>query len=208
MFHHLSPTELAQWITTWGYLGIFLLVFVGNIGVPMPEDTVLLAAGFLAGREILTLRAAFIVAVISAIIGDNFGYLLGRTGGRRLFTIFSRNISGRRRYRFMKNFFARHGNKTILLARFVVGLRLMAGPMAGASGMPFSQFFLWNVVGALVWCGAMLAAGYLLGDQWDMIAGMLHVSAPWIAIAVLSLVAVIYHFRWRDRQRPAPRLEF
>ena len=140
MLHHVSPAELAQWITTWGYLGIFLLVFVGNLGVPMPEDTVLLAAGFLAGREILTLRTAFIVAVVSAIIGDNFGYLLGRTGGRRLFARFSRNMTGRRRYRFMKNFFARHGNKTVLLARFVVGLRLIAGPMAGAAGMPFAQF--------------------------------------------------------------------
>ena len=208
MFHNVSPAELAQWIGTWGYLGIFLLVFVGNLGVPMPEDTVLLAAGFLAGREILTLRTAFIVAVISAIVGDNFGYLLGRTGGRRLFTRFSRNMSGRRRYRFMKNFFARHGNKTVLLARFVVGLRLIAGPMAGASGMPFSQFFFWNGMGALVWCGAMLATGYVLGEQWDQIAVMVHASAPWIAAGAVSLAAVIYHFWWRERTRPAPRLEF
>ncbi len=208
MLHNVSPAELAQWITTWGYLGIFLLVFVGNLGVPMPEDTVLLAAGFLAGREILTLRTAFIVAVVSAIIGDNFGYLLGRTGGRRLFTRFSRNMTGRRRYRLMKNFFARHGNKTVLLARFVVGLRLIAGPMAGAAGMPFAQFFFWNVMGALVWCAAMLAAGYVLGDQWEMIAGTRHVNAVWIAVAVLSLVAVGYHFWWRERARPVPRIEF
>ncbi len=206
MAHHLIAAHVADWIATWGYLGIFIFVFIGNLGVPMPEDTVLLAAGFLAGRQILELPAAFLVAVGSAVVADNFGYLLGRTGGRRLFTRFSRTRLARRRYRHLKRFFESHGGKTVMLARFVMGLRLMAGPMAGAAGMRFWRFFAWNVLGALVWCGAMLMAGYLLGDEWERVASLIHLAGPWALLGALLMGLAIYQFFLRERLHPATRL--
>ena len=80
----MNPGNIAQIIETWGYLGIFIFVFVGNLGLPVPEESVVLAAGFLAGRDILSLKLVMLVAFVSAVIGDNFGYMLGRTGGRQV----------------------------------------------------------------------------------------------------------------------------
>ena len=84
MHEFLKPEHIANWLTTWGYLGIFVFVFIGNLGVPVPEETVLLAAGFLAGREILDLRWVYIITIVSAVTGDCCGFILGRTGGQRL----------------------------------------------------------------------------------------------------------------------------
>jgi len=100
---------IATWGYPWGYLAIFCCVFIGNLGLPMPEETILLAAGFLAGRGILDFKAVLIVAIISAVAGDNFGYLVGREGGRRLLEHLSRTFKFvHRRYEHLRVFFVAH----------------------------------------------------------------------------------------------------
>src|SRR5271156_6137460 len=81
-----DPAHIAELLSTWGYLGIFVAVFVGNLGVPVPEETVMLAAGFLAGQVLLDLRLVYIVVILSAVTGDCCGYIIGRTGGQRVVT--------------------------------------------------------------------------------------------------------------------------
>lgn len=200
MHQAVSPAHISRVITAWGYLGIFLCVFVGNLGFPVPEETVVLTAGFLAGRSILDIRAVFLVVVLSAIAGDSSGYLIGRTGGQRLLDQLGR-ISGfvrRRRERF-ESFFLAHGSKAVFMARFITGLRFMAGPMAGAAGMSFGRFLRWNVMGALVWCSTMVAIGYLVGDEMDRIVPITHLAGQWIAAAALLLALGIFVFWWRER---------
>src|SRR5208282_4342373 len=111
-----DPAHIADMLTTWGYLGIFIAVFVGNLGVPMPEETVLLAAGFLAGRNILDLKTLYVVAFVSAVIGDCTGYLLGRTGGARLMGWLVRTFPmlrpGQER---LEAFFETHGSKAVFM---------------------------------------------------------------------------------------------
>jgi membrane protein DedA with SNARE-associated domain len=85
MHNLLSPSGMADWLSTWGYLGLFICVFIGNLGIPVPEETVLLTAGFLAGRNSLDLRTLYAVGIASAVTGDCAGFLFGRTGGQRLF---------------------------------------------------------------------------------------------------------------------------
>lgn len=203
MHHHLSPSNIAQVIETWGYLGIFVCVFVGNLGFPVPEESVVLAAGFLAGRDILSLKAVMLVAFVSAVIGDNFGYMLGRTGGRQVvLRVTGSSLRLRGHYLRFKTFFDAHGNKTIFLARFIAGLRFVAGPMAGVLQMPFWRFFGWNVSGAFVWCGVIAYLGFILGDQWETVAGQIHTASHWIMIgAAATAVAAIYPLWLRHRWR-------
>jgi membrane protein DedA with SNARE-associated domain len=208
MLHFLNPSYIALWIATWGYLGIAVFVFVGNLGVPVPEETVVLAAGFLAGRDILDPRLVFAVALGSAISGDCFGYLIGRTGGQRLLEQLAMRFKYvARRHRRFKQFFAAHGNKTVFFARFVPGLRFMAGPMAGAAGMGFWRFLGWNVSGATVWCGAMVTLGYLVGDEWEKVAHLVHRAGGWLLVALVVMVVVLSLW-WRERPRAARRVEF
>ena len=101
-------------------------------------------------------------------------------------------------------FFQVHGNKAVFLARFIMGARFMAGPMAGAAGMRFWSFLGWNVLGALIWCSVMITIGYFVGDQLDWVAHVARKGGQWVAAAVLLLAAAIWlfwrhlHHRWEE----------
>jgi membrane protein DedA with SNARE-associated domain len=198
--HFLSPTLITDMLVNWGYLGIFLCVFVGNLGLPVPEETVVLAAGFLAGQEILELRTVYLVVVLSAITGDSCGYLLGRTGGQRLLEgLAGRFEFVRIRYERIQSFFLAHGPKAVFMARFITGARFMAGPMAGAAGMKFWRFFGWNVLGALIWCGLMVGIGYLVVDYVDELWRIIHLThrAGQIAGLMAIVLALAFYLYWR-----------
>jgi membrane protein DedA with SNARE-associated domain len=203
MHEFLRPEVLADWLQTWGYLGIFICVFVGNLGVPVPEETVMLAAGFLAGREILDLRVVYAVVIASAVTGDCCGYLVGRTGGQRLLSRLASSFDfARHRYDRLQVFFMTHGSKAVFMARFIAGARFMAGPMAGAAGMRFWQFLGWNVLGALVWCSLVVTIGYLVGDELYEVARLAHTASTWVAIVVALVAIAALFFWWRERRRP------
>ncbi len=164
--HHISPAQVTDWLATWDYIGVFALVFAGNFGIPVPEETVLLAAGFLAGQDALDLGTLYAVGIASAVTGDCCGFAFGRTGGQRLIErLGARFHFIRERYQRLQDFFEAHGSKAVFMARFVAGARFMAGPVAGAAGMPFLRFLAWNVLGAVVWCSLVITVGYLLGDE-------------------------------------------
>jgi membrane protein DedA with SNARE-associated domain len=203
-----DPEVIAAWLATWGYLGIFISVFIGNLGIPVPEETVMLTAGFLAGRFILDLRFVYVVVILSAVTGDCCGYVIGRTGGQRLLLrLASRFEFMRTRYDRLQLFFQTHGSKAVFMARFITGARFMAGPMAGACGMPFFQFLGWNVLGAIVWCSMVVTVGYLVGDELYRAASMAHQASRWIGLAGFILVIIVLVFWWRDRHPAVSRPE-
>jgi membrane protein DedA with SNARE-associated domain len=204
MAHVLNPSELSQWLATWGYLGVFVCVFIGNFGVPVPEETVLLVAGFLAGRGDLSLGSLYLVGIGSAVIGDCCGFLFGRTGGQRLFERLAQRFTFvRTRYDELQAFFKTHGAKAVFMARFVAGARFMAGPMAGAAGMSFLRFLGWNVSGAFIWCSLVITVGYLVGDELESVARVLHTASHWVALAILLMLIGFVLF-WRERQHHRP----
>jgi membrane protein DedA with SNARE-associated domain len=201
----LNPDAIAGWMATWGYLGIFVCVFVGNLGVPVPEESVMLAAGFVASREILDLRWVFVVVIGSAVTGDCCGYVIGRTGGQRFVNWLASHFeSFRRRYLKLQAFFHTHGSKAVFMARFIAGIRFMAGPMAGACEMPFLRFLGWNVMGAIVWCSLVVTVGYLVGDELARAAQVAHSASRWIALAVAVAIVLGYFIWWREKSQPAP----
>ena len=203
-----DPAIVAQWLADWGYLGIFVCVFIGNLGIPVPEETVMLTAGFLSGRELLDLKIVYPIVILSAVTGDCCGFLIGRTGGQRvLLRLANRFHFLRTRYDRLQRFFQTHGNKAVFMARFVTGARFMAGPMAGAFGMPFFQFLGWNVLGAIVWCSLVVTVGYLLGDELYRVVQMTHQASRWIAIAILLLAIGGFVYWWRERHQAVTRPE-
>jgi membrane protein DedA with SNARE-associated domain len=204
MHEILNPANIADWLATWGYLGIFVCVFIGNLGIPVPEETVMLVAGFLAGRDILALRWVYVVVIASAVIGDCCGFMIGRHGGQRVIARLASNFDSiRHRYDRLQLFFHTHGAKAVFMARFIAGVRFMAGPMAGAAGMPFLRFLGWNVLGAVVWCSLVVTIGYLVGDELYRVAEMAHSASRWIAIAAVLLAIGLYLFWWREKNQPA-----
>jgi membrane protein DedA with SNARE-associated domain len=156
-----DPVEL---IAHWGYLALFLLVVLGNIGLPVPEETILVLAGYMCWRGELNLLVVLVIGVVSAVGGDNIGYWLGHRYGRAALERHAVWLLGHpRRLVMMQEFVARRGLLAVFIARFVPGLRFMAGPLAGALGMPFPSFFGANLLGALCYVPIVVGVGYAIG---------------------------------------------
>jgi membrane protein DedA with SNARE-associated domain len=205
--HHISPAQVTNWIDTWGYMGVVLFVFAGNFGIPVPEETVLLVAGFVAGRNELDLRTLYVVGIASAVAGDCCGFAFGRTGGQALIERLSQRFKFvRDRYGHLRQFFEAHGSKAVFMARFVVGARFMAGPVAGAAGMPFLRFLGWNLLGATIWCSLVITVGFLLGDELEWVVAVAHRAGRWVALAVIAALAGLLLFWWREHRRARARL--
>lgn len=183
-----------------GYGALFGLIFVESAGVPVPGETALLGAGVLAGAGHLALPLVIVVGAAAAILGDGLGYWLGRRGGRALLLRDGR-LAGHRRRAVAKGdrFVARHGAKTVFLARWVPGVRVVAAVMAGASAMPWRRFLLFNASGALVWAGTVASLAAVLGP-----AGAAAYSTACIVAALAT--GAITALRERARRRRSRRL--
>ncbi len=138
--------DLTQLIGHWGYSAIFFIVILGSIGIPVPEEAIMFLAGLLVWKKKLELSVVLIVGFLSTVIGDNLGYWAGRTYGRATIERYGQKLFiSSERLDVMQNFVNRHGQVAVFLARFIPGLRFLAGPMTGIAGMPFPRFFLANI---------------------------------------------------------------
>ena len=191
--------DLHQFVGHWGYPAIFVVVVLGNVGLPVPEETILALAGYLVWRGKLRLSLVLVVGIVSAIVGDNLGYWLGRRYGQVALPRYARWVLGHpERLDAMKAFVARRGPVAVFVARFVPGVRFTAGPLAGALGLPFPSFLLANVAGAVVYVpvvvGAGLAVGYGLGayvERLRFLVGEVERMVLLVVLAgILALVAV------------------
>ena len=199
--------DLTGLIETWGYVGVAVVVLLGNLGVPVPEETVLAIGGYLVRVGRLRWLPLFAVGFVSALLGDNIGYWLGRRYGRAWLEWLARRLApGRLAY--AERFMARYGALAVFVARFITGLRMLAGPLAGASALPFPRFFIANV------CGAALFVPYAIGLGWAIGYGLgpnverLHRLFGGVERFMLALVALLVawflvrHVLWPHRGRP------
>jgi membrane protein DedA with SNARE-associated domain len=156
--------DLGQLLGHWGYLAIFLVVVLGNLGLPVPEETILALAGYLVWRRTLRLPLVLAVGVASAILGDNMGYWIGRRYGQSYLERYGHwALGGAGRLESMRRFVTRYGAAGVFAARFIAGLRFLAGPLAGATGMRPSRFVVANALGAAVYVPVVVGAGYAVG---------------------------------------------
>jgi membrane protein DedA with SNARE-associated domain len=156
--------DLDQLIAQWGYPGIVAIVLLGNMGVPVPEETALIVAGYLVWQGQLRLPIVLVVAVVSAVAGDNVGYALGWWFGQRAVERVARWAAvDAERMASMRGFVSRYGALAVFGGRFIPGLRFLAGPLAGASGLGFRSFFVANAFGAAVFVPYGVGLGYAIG---------------------------------------------
>ena len=163
---------MTDLLISYGLVLLFALIAAESAGVPLPGETALIAAAILAERGHYSIVWVIVVAAAAAIIGDNIGYWVGRTGGRALLE----RWGPVRRYAERalppgERFFARHGGKTVFIGRFVAVLRVTAAWLAGITHMSWWRFFLWNAAGGIVWAtGVSLLAFYFVKAAADAVA--------------------------------------
>jgi membrane-associated protein len=187
--------ELIRQCGSWTYLVLFVVIFceTGLVVTPfLPGDSLLFAAGALAGRpeSALDPTILFLVLSVAAILGDTVNYWLGNYIGPRAF---SGNV------RFLKKkyldrthaFYERHGGKTIILARFVPIVRTFAPFVAGIGAMSYGRFLAYNVLGGVVWVALFVYGGYFFGT-WRIVQE--NFSLVVLAIVLLSVLPMIIEF--------------
>src|SRR5882724_9197602 len=186
-------SALLSYFAQYGYWVVFFGVMLENAGVPVPGETILLAAGFFAAQGQFNLWEVMAIAAFGAVLGDNTGYLIGREVGRATLERYGRYVGlTHGRIAHMENYFESHGNKTILVARFITGLRVFAALLAGASRkMPWRVFFVYNVAGAVLWSVVITTLGYLFGQSLPLLVKWVGRSGTILLIVaiILGLVA-------------------
>ena len=186
-------------IVQYGYWAVGVALLLENAGIPVPGETILLLASFLAYSEHdLSLPWIMVVGTIFATLGDNLGFALGYHGGRPLlgryqsiFRIQKATIERGERL------FARYGAMTVFFARFVFGMRIIAGPLAGVLRMPWKRFLVFNFWGAAVWVSVISSAGYFFGRHWEKLERGMKRFDVVVAVVVLLIAVFLWWRNWR-----------
>jgi membrane protein DedA with SNARE-associated domain len=191
--------SLRAFVAEYGYWAVALALLCENAGIPVPGESTLLLASFLAYSEHhLHLGWIIVVATLAATLGDNLGYVVGHFGGRPLLERYQRvlRISPATLQRG-EEMFEHYGAVAVFFARFIFGLRIFAGPLAGVLRMHWRDFALFNFLGATLWVTAIAGAGYLFGRHWH---NLIHVMQRFnIAVLVAAVIGAIY-LSWRRKR--------
>ena len=195
VFHHFEGT-----LNHWGYLAVGGFLFVEDFGVPVPGETMLIAASLYAGAGHLNVWLVALVGFLAAMLGDNVGFAIGHFGGRELVERYGRYVFlTPRRFDRAEAFFVKHGGKVVTIARFVEGLRQLNGIIAGTVGMHWRRFVVFNALGAALWVGTWVSLGYLAGSHVETISR--YFTYVVVAAAVVVVGLVIWHLRRRRQHK-------
>ena len=191
LVHHLHG-----YLATYGYFAILVIVGMESAGIPMPGETVLVAAAILAGEGKLQLWGVIGAAAAGAIIGDNCGYWVGREFGFRIAYRYGRYVNlDERRLKLGQYLFLKHGGKIVFFGRFVAVLRAFAAFLAGVNRFNWERFFFFNAAGGVVWATIFGAGGFWLGRAFEDYARPVGIAALAVAVVAFFLGArfVRYH---------------
>ena len=195
---------VAPILDRWGYLAVAGFIGVESFGMPAPGQTIMVAAAIYAGAGRLNIVGVAAVAFVAAVMGDNIGYWIGVRGGRKLVHRFGKYIFlTPERLAKAERFFQRRGNRIVLVARFIDGIRQFNGVIAGITAMPWRTFLIYNAIGAALWVGWWTTVAYVLGTHLVEIIEHVH-RYKWWAMGIGALAVITYvtlHIRHIRRRR-------
>jgi membrane-associated protein len=201
--HYTMVHSLRAVVADYGYWAVALALLSESAGVPVPGEIALLLASFLAYHEHqLHLGWIIVVATCATTLGGDLGYAFGHYGGRPLLdryqSFFRIPSTALQRGERM---FARYGAAAIFFARFIFGVRVFAGPLAGVLRMRWRAFAIFNFLGAAVWVTCIASAGYLFGQHWRSLVRALQRFDLAVLIVAVSVALFLW---WRNRRQSTP----
>lgn len=196
LLHNAEP-----FLHQYGLWALFFFLFLETFGLPLPGETLLIAASALASQGQFPLPMVLLVGWVAAVAGDSAAFYLGHFGGRRLLL----RLGGRlglthRRLDKVQHFYDRFGAEVVILARFFEGARQLNGLVAGSSGMAPLKFLVYNLIGAALWVGFWSVAAFYLGNHLGVLYAW--VGRFLLAVVVSGFIAGgVYLFYRRRRER-------
>ena len=200
-------SNLDSLLATYGYLAVFVFVGVESLGIPVPGETMLVTAAIYAGTTgRLSIFWVIVASSAGAIVGDNIGYAIGRTGGYRLLKRYGRYIRlDENRLRLGQYLFRKHGPKVVFFGRFVSVLRIFAAFLAGVNHMHWRLFLIFNAAGGIVWSTIYGVGAFLLGKQLLQLSGRVDLVLAIVGVAVIITVIVFLRRNEARLQREADK---
>ena len=194
--------NVLQFLADHGATVLFWVIFVEQLGVPIPAIPLLIAAGALVGAGKMTVATALLIPVAASLPPDLAWYYLGRTkGGKVLGFLCRMSLEQDSCVRDAQNMFHRNGPRALLLAKFIPGLSTVAPPLAGIVGMAASTFILYDVAGALIWAGVSAGVGALFSNQLEQLIGLFDQAGWWLLLLLIAGVGIFIGYKYYHRQR-------
>ncbi len=184
------------WISQYGYLAIFLLLMMGIVGLPVPDETLLTFSGYLVFKGRMSLPLAYAAALAGSLCGITISYTLGRTFGITLIHRYGRYVRiTEERVNKAHAWFGRVGHWGLTFGYFVPGVRHLTAYAAGMSAVEGPQFALFAYSGGCVWAGTFLALGYFLGERWQVVER--NIEHYFTAVTIAAVILVAAYLAWR-----------
>lgn len=191
--------NLNHLLMAYGYWAVLVVIALESTGIPLPGETILIAAGIYAGTtHRLSVPLLIVAAAAGAILGDNLGYWIGREGGFRLLRRYGRYIRlDDRKIKVGQYLFLRYGGTVVFFGRFVSVLRAWAAFLAGTDQMPWGRFLFFNSSGGILWAAIYGLGSFLLGESSRRLAGPLTIAFGIIGavVVVIYLIVLSRHFK-------------
>jgi len=192
------------WITTYGYGAIVLLLLLGIVGLPIPDETILVFCGYLISKGTLKPLPAWGCAVVGSWCGISLSYTIGRTLGLGFVHKFGKYIHvTEERLDGVHKWFDRLGHWVLFFGYYIAGVRHFSAIVAGTSKLKFTHFIAFAWAGGLLWVTTFLTLGYYLGENWKQIAEVIHHYLLYVSLAVLAGIVGYYFFAKRGKKHGA-----
>jgi membrane protein DedA with SNARE-associated domain len=189
------------WITTYGYGAIFLLLMLGIVGLPIPDETILVFCGYLISKGTLQPLPAWLCAVAGSWCGISLSYTIGRTLGLGVVHRFGKYLHiTEERLAKVHIWFDRIGHWALFVGYYIAGVRHFSAIVAGTSRLAFPSFMAYAWSGGVLWVTTFLTLGYYLGENWKQLAEAIHQYLLYVSIALIA-AALCYYFWKRGKQR-------
>jgi len=185
--------SVFQWITHYGYGAIFLLLMLGVVGLPVPDETLLVFCGYLISKGTMHAVPAWFSALAGSWCGISLSYTIGRTLGLGVVHRYGKYLHiTEERLNRVHQWFDRIGHWALFAGYYIAGLRHFTAIVAGTSKLPFPTFASYAWSGGLLWVSTFLTVGYYLGENWRQVAEAIHHYLLYVSIGLLVVVAVYY----------------
>jgi membrane protein DedA with SNARE-associated domain len=190
------------WVSTYGYGALFGLLIFGVIGLPVPDETLLVFCGYLISQGKLGVAGTLLAAVGGSWCGITGSYIIGRTAGIEVVHRFGRFFHvGDRQLELVHKWFDRSGHWALFFGYYIAGVRHFTAIVAGASKLEIRTFVLYAWTGALCWVAAFLALGYFIGEEWRQVAALVHSYMHYLAYLVGAVAVLFFVFHWWRHRR-------
>ena len=200
-----SLDTLQELARLYGYWAVFVGIAIENMGIPLPGETITIIGGFLAGSGDLNYWGVLGSVTAGAVLGDNFGYWVGRVGGWQLLVKIGRLFRLQEEQLIeAKERYSQNAVQAVFFGRFITLLRIFAGPLAGITQMPYKQFLLCNFGGAAVWATTIVSLSFFLGRVVPLAQIVGWVAQAGIAALLIVIVLLLTPIIWEYRSKKLP----